>query len=250
MEFAAGLAALQGELEPLETSWDAACPDGDGLVFGALAGQGEVLNEGEVLARTRLSGLAGVLGSVTPVQPQAEFELLDSIHPDLPANGLDGAIVYATTKGTTVVALPKKICQSLFVLKFPTVESSFQELAKAIGNQGFDATVGPGVATNRRASALSPLLYLDPTAKPFDGNFNAAIAEVKAAFPNIDPRQFILLTISPKEATAADLAIHGKRTKSFMAELGGQNLLEGVRNGGDKPLPGTCPAITLLAFLG
>ncbi len=97
MEFAAGLASVQNPFQALQDSWDAAAPDGDSLVFGAMAGQGTVVNEGEILALARLDALAGVLAEATPLD-QPRFELLDAIHPDLPANGLDGAIVYATLK--------------------------------------------------------------------------------------------------------------------------------------------------------
>lgn len=240
VEFAAGLASVQNTYQALQDSWDLETTDGSKLVFGAIAGQGQVLNEGGVLAEARLGALAGVLAPVTP-SDTPEYTLLDAIHPDLPANGLDGSIVYATVK--TAVSTE---CQSVYVLRRALPSSAFSELAKSISISGFNKNEIEG---RFEGIELDKLLFESGTAKALAGNLDALAALLKSKVPNLALDSYSILTVSREGSTAADQSVHEARSKALLERLQGPDLIPGVINGTRIPLPFACPALSLLAVL-
>lgn len=246
VDFAAGLAAVDSPFEILRDSWDQAVEDGSQLVFGAIAGTGKIVAEGETLARTRLESLAEVLAEVTP-PGSPEYELLDAIHPDLPANGLDGAILYATIKGTAIPEpepVVATVCQTVYVLNSPIGEGDLKERTVAIAKTGFAAADFP----NLNGMVLTQALFNAADATP-RGDLEEVEKKVRDQL-GLDPSRMVILTVSRSGSTAKERKIHDKRSNELLNAIGAQSLLPSVLDGGKNPFPFDCPAVSVLLIRG
>jgi len=238
VEFAAGLASVQNAFGPLQDSWDQASADGDSLIFGAIAGQGQVLNEGETLAQARLGALAGVLAPITP-SAMPDFELLDAIHPDLPANGLDGSIVYATLASAALE------CQTVFVVPQPLPNSELDRLTQQVvsnsfSTAGFDSLGG---------GELQKLLFGAGTASADLSSLADLIQALEAKFPDFPLVGYSILTVSREGSTTTEQALHNSRSQTLLDKLQGIRLTQSVVNGPKTPLPFECPAVSVLVVV-
>jgi hypothetical protein len=243
VEFAAGLASVQNAFEPLQDSWDQATADGGKLIFGAMAAQGQVANEGEALARARLGALAGVLGPVTPLD-KPEFELLEDLHPDLPAGGLDGTIVYATVK----TAEPAIVCQTVYLVPSAISPTHLDGLLKIVETNGFAAANFP----NLNGFPVTTVLFQEGSSNAVAGSLDAAKTLVQSKLtPGIPTSRLLVVPIVAKTVPAGERAIHTARSAAVHGSLGSSQALEPlVVDGGTAVLPEGCPSLSLLILIG
>lgn len=248
VEFAAGLAAVNSPFEKLRDSWSLVAGDGSELVFGAIAGAGKIVAEGETLARTRLESLAAVLDEVSP-SSQPQYELLDAIHPDLPAHGLDGSVVYATLRtptpngGTGSGTALKVDCQTVYLLPEPMSSSQLKEKSRAIGQSGFEAA---GFAS-AGGLELGRIVFEDGKATATAGSLEAMVQLIEDKAREIEGLS--ILTVSPAGTATAQRSLHEKRSKALLAAIEGRDLVGKVLHGGARPFPFGCSAVSVLVFL-
>jgi hypothetical protein len=242
VEFAAGLAAVQNAFEPLQDSWDAATEDGAEMVFGVLAGQGQVANDGETLAEERLKSLAQVLDPITP-SGTAEFDLLDAIHPDLPANGLDGSIVYATVKA----AEPAIVCQTVYLVSSAIPRTHLDSLLKTVESTGFAAANFP----NLNGFPVTTVLFKEGTSEAVAGSLDAAKTLVQSKLtPSIPTSAVLVVPIVAKTVPVGERAIHTARSAAVRSALGSIEALDPlVVDGGTVALPEGCSSLSLLVLI-
>jgi hypothetical protein len=101
VEFSPGIPTLETSAAQVRADWQSRIKPGDRIVYGAVASQGDALNEGPALAGTRLTTLATTLGPITTVAPDAEFETPAAIPnaSSITADGCDGVIILAVQLG-------------------------------------------------------------------------------------------------------------------------------------------------------
>lgn len=121
VEFAPALASVTNAHGDLRADWQAAVRVNADIHIAYIASEGEVLNEGETLAKARLQSLTQVLEPVS--ETAADLALLTAlvVPPTLSATSVDGVVIYFTKSVATV-------CHSVFRLLTNNREAILERL--------------------------------------------------------------------------------------------------------------------------
>lgn len=129
VEFAPGNAVVSTAHGDVRADWQARVQGSADLQLALIASEGDVLNDGEALADSRLSNLTNVLDAVS--ETAAGFQTLGvSEVPDtLAGTEVDGVVVYFTRAVATV-------CHSVYRLRSNNLDSLFGQLDGYLANPG------------------------------------------------------------------------------------------------------------------
>lgn len=102
MEFEGGTAQLTGTTNPAQIleGWRLANPAST-ILYGAIANEGATLNDPEVLGEQRVGRAADIVKTITPLDPNAPFDVLPLVPVGLSAQGVDGVILFVTVSAQT-----------------------------------------------------------------------------------------------------------------------------------------------------
>jgi hypothetical protein len=99
VEFGGGVETLNTAPADVLSAWQAAQPGGT-LFYGVIISKGEAIQDGEALALGRLESVGQVIGSVTTMHPQAQFDTMTEVPAAIDATGVDGVILLVTVNET------------------------------------------------------------------------------------------------------------------------------------------------------
>jgi hypothetical protein len=105
VEFGGGVPSLVTPATAVLADWQAKANASAQIAFAGIASQGPAQDEGDDLARGRLTSFDNTVTSVTPADASLTPTVLPGIHPALATPGVDGIVVILTTIRTTCVAV-------------------------------------------------------------------------------------------------------------------------------------------------
>lgn len=88
VSFGGGVATLVGDIGALKNAWKNI--PGSVIIWGAIGSRGDAVNDGDILAQSRLRALESALG---PVNPTARADVLPIVPPLLDTPDIDGVII-------------------------------------------------------------------------------------------------------------------------------------------------------------
>lgn len=92
--FAANSQILNTSHQQVKQAWSNTVPRGTQIIVAAIASQGDVLTEGDQLARSRANSTTNVIDQVADVTPGLAVIVKETLPASLSGNDIDGAIVY------------------------------------------------------------------------------------------------------------------------------------------------------------
>ncbi len=107
VDFAPGLVTVTTAHGDVRADWKAKMQIDADVHIGLIASEGDVINDGEVLADNRLQGLTDLLAPVSEIADDLSLLSVNEVPPTLAAGEVDGVIVYFTKAVAT-------ICHSVF----------------------------------------------------------------------------------------------------------------------------------------
>jgi len=102
VDYAPGLATVTTAHDDVRADWQTRVQVDADLHIGLIASEGEVIDDGEVLAGSRLQGLTDLLAPVSESADDLALLSVSEVPPTLAAGELDGVIVYFTRTVATV----------------------------------------------------------------------------------------------------------------------------------------------------
>lgn len=102
IEFSPGLATVATSHGDVRADWQAAVRVDADVHVGLIASEGEVINDGEVLADARLQSLSDLLAPISEPADNLALLSINEIPPTLAAGEIDGVIIYFTKAVATV----------------------------------------------------------------------------------------------------------------------------------------------------
>ncbi len=162
--FVEGRSSLATEPLDLQSDWSTVLPNRSEAIFGVIASQGDVLEEGDTIAKTRLSTVTTTLSSVMPAVQNYDVAVLDQVPSAASVGSLDGAILYFTFPSQT-------LCHTVYRMTTGSAEEVGMQLREYFADPKDD--LGPFL-TQLGATTL--------VSQPrFDGDNSALRTEVDAA---------------------------------------------------------------------
>jgi len=227
VEFAAGVAVLSSNAASILSDWASVLPPvGNHLVYGLIASQGAVLEEGSSLAAARLDRIVQTLAPASAPSANLLEEAITGVPASLSVPATDGAIVLLTFQEVAPPVVT--ICQRVVRAETPDAFKIVAEFAKA-GN--FNSIFGQGLVKD-----LGKVNFVNNAA---DSSLDDVVASWKAA-GNV-PAAAAVLVFKKDDAEATE---HLDRGKAILATLGGGALtIKRVPSSADVP---GCPALLVV----
>ncbi|NHN38337.1 hypothetical protein G8764_13595 [Pseudomaricurvus alcaniphilus] len=154
IEFAPGIALVATAHGDVRADWQARVQVTADIQLALIASEGEVINEGEALAESRLQSLTNVLDPVSELAEGFQTLSVNEVPDTLASAEVDGIIVYFTRSVAT-------ICHTVYRVLSNNADAFIEELGGYLGNSGGESL--PSYVQRRGGQPLSasPRFFTD-----------------------------------------------------------------------------------------